>query len=498
MKKIYLLLMVLFLFSACMGKKEFNIDKVEAPKDYTLFKNINDNLDVKNAGLSTYNYELELAFLLDISNEADYEKYFYKSYINEISFNINDSEISNMVMEFLNNGSSITEAYKYISYMYENKRSLLETANFFQYCFPDYNFAGVDKFLSSKSKCINDYQMGAELYRKAHLGLLKARNMLKYAIENQLKNESEKVRADAHLYIALSYLAQDELYQILEVKKHAALWKELGGEKIEIFSKEKNKELNALLTYTAYNENTGVMELLEDGIDKGFLNVALSFGGVYNYLNDDVYMPLSIVKRDENKYAVNPFFTNFYNIESVLSAFSLMVYNDNGSDPLLYNVRNNYDNIYNNPVYILPLNGAVYIVEMQEDKPLKVEFLNPAYFDTSYGSNGYTGGDNLPAILNEYGFNVLQKDYIAYDNGKGKFIWNGNIKDQQPDKAKLFKLRNVMDCLHGNEERLLYFCSNRARLITAKYEYDNYKCRNNKKNCFISVDDMIKRGDFYE
>ena len=35
--------------------------------------------------------------------------------------------------------------------------------------------------------------------------------------------------ADAHLLIAISYLAQDELYQILEVKKHAALWKELGG-----------------------------------------------------------------------------------------------------------------------------------------------------------------------------------------------------------------------------------------------------------------------------
>ena len=100
-----------------------------------------------------------------------------------------------------------------------------------------------------------------------------------------------------------------------------------------------------------------------------------------------------------------------------------------------------------------------------------------------------------PIIVNDYGYDMLQRDYISYEKGSGEFVWNGNIKDQQPDKSKLFKLRNVMDCLHGNDERLIDFCSNRGRLIRAKYEHDNYKCRN-KENCFMTVDDMIKRGDY--
>ena len=184
-------------------------------------------------------------------------------------------------------------------------------------------------------------------------------------------------------------------------------------------------------------------------------------------------------------------------VEHVLASYALLVETEKEIDSSVYNVRNNYDKLYDNPVYILPLNGAVYIVEMKDEKPLKVEFLNPAYFDTSYNTGGFSDNDYREFIVNEYGFDMLQKDYISYENGKGKFVWNGNIKDQQPDKAKLFKLRNMMDCLHGNDVRLIYFCSNRGRLIQAKYEHENYKCRN-KENCFMTVEDMIKRGDYNE
>ena len=246
MKKYTILLILLVILTGCKGKDEFNVEKIEAPKDYELFDNLNDKLDIENAGLSIYDYDKELAFLLDISKEADYEKYFYKNYLDVTNIIQYDDEMLNYINNFIDNGTSISSAYKFIASMFDSKSKLLELAKFDQYCFPDYNFSKAYEFFDRKLQCVGDFQKGAEIYRKAHLGLLKARNMLKYAIENQLKEESDKVRADAHLYIAISYLAQDELYQILEVKKHAALWKELGGDKVEIFSSEKNKELNEL------------------------------------------------------------------------------------------------------------------------------------------------------------------------------------------------------------------------------------------------------------
>ena len=490
MKKYTILLILLVILTGCKGKEGSNTVSIDAPEDYVLFENLSDKLDIKNAGLSTYDYTKEAAFLLDISKEADYEKYFYKKYVDNVS-EYEKSELEKTIDDFINNGNSIASAYSFIGNMYVNKGKLLEISKFGSYCFPYYDFAGSDVFKDKLQTCYQGYEIGAELYRKANLGLLKARNMLKYAIENQLKEESDKVRADAHLLIAISYLAQDELYQILEVKKHAALWKELGGDKVEIFSKETNKELNELLKYVAYNENTGVIELLKDGIEKGFINQVVSLGGVYNYLNDDFYLPVSIVKRDENQYAINPFFTVYHDEQKVFSTFPLLVKPEKPIDVSSYNVQNNLDRLYNNQLYILPLNGAVYILEMKDNKPLKVEFLNPAYYDTSY----FRDETMKPIIVNDYGYDMLQRDYISYEKGSGEFVWNGNIKDQQPDKSKLFKLRNVMDCLHGNDERLIDFCSNRGRLIRAKYEHDNYKCRN-KENCFMTVDDMIKRGDY--
>ena len=258
MKKYTILLILLVILTGCKGKEGRNTVSIDAPEDYVLFENLSDKLDIKNAGLSTYDYTKEAAFLLDISKEADFEKYFYKKYVDNVS-EYEKSELEKTIDDFINNGNSVASAYSFIGNMYVNKGKLLEISKFGSYCFPYYDFAGSDVFKDKLQTCYQGYEIGAELYRKANLGLLKARNMLKYAIENQLKEESDKVRADAHLLITISYLAQDELYQILEVKKHAALWKELGGQTVEIFSKETNKELNELLKYVAYNENTGVI-----------------------------------------------------------------------------------------------------------------------------------------------------------------------------------------------------------------------------------------------
>ena len=128
MKKYTILLILLVILTGCKGKDEFNVEKIEAPKDYELFDNLTDKLDIENAGLSIYDYDKELAFLLDISKEADYEKYFYKNYLDENSVAQYDDEMLDYINNFMDNGSSISSAYKFISYMFDSKSKLLELA----------------------------------------------------------------------------------------------------------------------------------------------------------------------------------------------------------------------------------------------------------------------------------------------------------------------------------------------------------------------------------
>ena len=126
MKKYCIILATLIAFTGCKGKDEFNVEKIEAPKDYELFDNLNDKLDIENAGLSIYDYDKELAFLLDISKEADYEKYFYKNYLDVTNIIQYDDEMLNYINNFIDNGTSISSAYKFIASMFDSKSKLLE------------------------------------------------------------------------------------------------------------------------------------------------------------------------------------------------------------------------------------------------------------------------------------------------------------------------------------------------------------------------------------
>ena len=81
MKKLYLLCVIICLLPACKKSEEFNIDNIKAPKDYVLFEKADNKLDVENAGTNKYNKETSYAFLLDVSKENDYEKYFPKKYV---------------------------------------------------------------------------------------------------------------------------------------------------------------------------------------------------------------------------------------------------------------------------------------------------------------------------------------------------------------------------------------------------------------------------------
>ncbi len=117
MKKLYLLCVIICLLPACKKSEEFNIDNIKAPKDYVLFKKTDNKLDIANAGTNKYNKEASYAFLLDVSKENDYEKYFPKKYvIEEDNYNL-DNDAAKKLDEFLTNGVSINDAYKIISYV---------------------------------------------------------------------------------------------------------------------------------------------------------------------------------------------------------------------------------------------------------------------------------------------------------------------------------------------------------------------------------------------
>ncbi len=488
MKKLYLLCVIICFLPACKKSEEFNIN-IKAPKDYVLFEKADNKLDVENAGTNKYNKETSYAFLLDVSKENDYEKYFPKKYVigEENNYNL-DNDAAKKLDEFLNNGVSINDAYNIISYVYINKEFLTETANFGKYCFPEGSFEK-DKIYKNdiRNKCYADFEKGTRFYNKVNLSLLKARNMLLYALDNDLKEESDKIKADAHLMIAVSYIASDELYRLEKIKEHAALWKELGGISVNIFDDDINKKMTSLLTYTAYNENTGVVEILRDSAEKGFMDLVLSKGGIYNYLNDDDYTPVTVMKRGD-KYALNPFFIEYENtgIDTYMADIVEPLHKVNNNH---YDLQKKYDVLYDNPVYILALNGAVYTVEINNGMPLKAEFRNPAYFRTGYLNREK---NNLPKISSEYEYGYIQKDYIKYDNnGKAATVWNGDIREQQPDKSRLFKFRGVVDCLNDTETGTAEICGNRENMIMAKYLY-KLKC-GGKKDCFVKSSDINGR-----
>lgn len=488
MKKIYILLALLILFSACSKKVEFNENNVSAEEEI-IFDNISSNLDYKNAGRASYNKSMQYGDLLDACKEKDSEKYYIKYNVN-VEQDFADMPYALRAVEFLEKGSSLSDAYKHIAVYYVN-RDNLGIFNFNDYILP-YS-ENIDN--GNMSDVQSRYIKGTEAARQINLSLLKARNMIIYALNDKMMKSSDKVKAQAHLMIAVSYLAQDRLYNILEIKKHAALWKELGGLEVDFLGNAENKQLTALLTYVAYNENTGVIELITDGIKKEFLQAAFSKGGIFNYLNDGFYMPVGMAFR-QSKYAVNPFYMKYETYKDTASIMKIIISGkETGEDDKLadYNIQNNFDTIYDNEVYILPLNGAVYTVEVKDNSALKVEFRNPAYFDTSYAGclyNDTARQKGLPKILSEYEYNLLQKDYIINNNGRLNVVWNGTIRNQMPDEKKLFTFKGVINCFNSqdNISKLEKICSSRENMIKAKYIHKN-RC-GNKKDCIIKSSDI--------
>lgn len=455
--------------------------------------------------------------LVNITNEEDYEKYFPKRYLNTYKRDITDIEdntpfvslysgIENYdkydidinsnktfayVNDFIKNQNTLDEAYNLIVYLFQN-RDNLNYIDFNKYCLPEGYYA--TKYLDEIRKCYNYYENGAEQYRITFLALLKARNIIKTAIDS-LTNDSKK--ANAYLMIAISYFNQDRLYQLYNIKKYAALWKELGGKDVDIFDEKDNHQLTALLTYLAYNDNIDVKEILKHSVDKDFIYLVLSKGGLFNYLNDDYYMPVGISEMYgimENKiYYINAFFPQYEYIADINIVMQALIKPDKDFIPSEYEVQNAFsiNNSSNHPIYILALNGAVYTVVMKDNKPLQVDFRNPAYFNTNFILSDKNSG-NLPEILNENNYQYKQSLYMYYTNGNAELKWNGDIRNQQPDKDKLFKFRGVLNCLQAikdNNTALIEYCGNREKLIKAKYLHQE-KCKRNEKDCFVSAEEI--------
>ncbi len=492
MRKFLLFFSLLLFFTSCKNSDEFNIKKVDAPKDYELFESIESNLDTLNAGTSSYIGDMKYGFLLDITKESDYEKYFPRYSMTAYVLsddNFTKYESYKMAAEFLRKGSSLQEAYRLISYYYVN-RDKLNIFDFNQYVLP-YN---TEFQPEEQDKVYAEYVLQTEAVRRINLSLLKARNSIKYALENNIKENKKDEQAMAHLMIAVSYLAQDRLYQLENIKKHAALWKELGGKDVDFLGSKENGPLTELLTYIAYNDNIGVAKLLIDGLNKGFLHTVLSPGGLFNYLNDDFYMPCGMAVRND-KYAVNPFYERYGDYKKTTAVLKRLISGESENEEesyVNYNITNNLDRLYDNPVYILALNGVVYTVEMQGGIPYKVEYRNPLFFDVSYINpfqHSSEEGSVFPNILSEYNISFKQTLFLVNDNNTYKKAWKGNISNEQPIKNNLFKFKGVIDCLDKSILDTVFLCGYRENMIMIKDIYET-KC-SGKVDCTLSADDII-------
>lgn len=491
MKKILSLLVLLVFFTACKDNGEFKIDKIKVSKEYNIFDSMENNLDTVNAGTSLYNKDMKYSFLLDITQESDYEKYLPRYSLEAYVLtddNFTQYKSYELASEFLRNGNTLQDAYKVISYYYVN-RDNLNIFDFNQYILP-YSTVYESEITD---EVYNNYVLQTEVTRRINLALLKARNMVKYVLENNMQEKKDEDKAMASVMIALSYLAQDRLYQLDNIKKYAALWKEYGGKDVTFLGMN-NTNVAELLNYLAYNDNIGLEEVIRDGLSKGFFNIAISQGGVYNYLNDNFYMPVGLAVRN-NKYAINPFYERFGDYKITTSILKEIITGKSSSEQdsaVYYKIANNFDKLYDNPIYFLPLKGVVYTIEMKNGYPYRMGFRNPAYYNLNYLNpldNKLYDEGVFPKILSEYNIPFTQTDYMVYENNKVKTVWKGNIRDQQPDIHRLFKFKGVIDCLEKSVGDTVYICGSREMLILAKYIHSK-KCFG-KVDCTISADDIV-------
>ena len=117
MKKYGIVISFIILFSACMQDNEYNIEEINAPKNINIFEESFAKLDYINAGTSFYKNERDYDFLIDVSKEDDYEKYFPKEYDKYLG-DYKTSKIQQQAEDFMDVGTDLTSAYKIITYFY--------------------------------------------------------------------------------------------------------------------------------------------------------------------------------------------------------------------------------------------------------------------------------------------------------------------------------------------------------------------------------------------
>ena len=147
---------------------------------------------------------MQYGALLDVSKEADFEKYFIK-YNVDTEYDFTDMPYALRAVEFLEKGAALSDAYKHIAVYYVNRENL-GIFDFNDYVLPYSENINNDNISDVQSM----YIKGTEAARQINLSLLKARNMIIYALDNQIKEASDKVKAQAHLMIAISYLSRTD------------------------------------------------------------------------------------------------------------------------------------------------------------------------------------------------------------------------------------------------------------------------------------------------
>lgn len=501
-KEILILLLVpimVLLLQSCSKKNKNEWDYTIAPKDYEVNGQIDNSQSEENVATPKYNSSNELNYLANIDLEKDFEKYYkkYSLYEKNLEYQqkLSNSEKYKYAKDFIINGNRIDLAYKTILFFYKQRENL-NYVDFNLYCNP---YTGNLENQKYEDECAAIYNEATELYRLTNLALLKARRMILDIVNTQMKENAKiEEKEMAYTMIILSYLAQDRLYRYDEIVKYAKVLTDLSKSNKEndgklvvkiFFDDDENERIEKLINFINSKENLNLVEVINYAKKEKIEEIIFSTNGYYNYLNDNYYTPVGVVKRGD-KYSINAYFPQYVKFRIIPEIMKkLMPGNLNDEkENKYYDYQNNLDNLYDNEHVIFPFNNILYFIEYENKNIKTVKLFNPKLFDLNYPNmnSNIPELSGMPRIMNEYNYKINNSEFISFEDGKAKVLWNNVDEGYVVNENDLFKLGNNINCFSPIDSDTSKICGNRELLIITKY---NEEYANKYKVKAISIED---------
>ena len=510
---------------SCTKNNKNEWDYAIAPNNYEVQGKIDNSLNLEHVATSKYNSFKELNYLSNIDTEKDFQKYYKKYSLFEKNLDFEEKKESldkyQFIKEFINNGNSLEDAYKTILYFYKQRENL-NYVDFSLYCNPYFGDYENSEF---EDDCASTYNEASELYRLTNLSLLKARRIILDIINNQMKENVNLEETEmAYTMVILSYLGQDRLYNLSDIQKYSKIImknrlnnsEKNKRKKFEIeifFDNKENKKIENLINYIGNVSEFTLVDIMKKAKNEKFLDLIFSTNGYYNYLNDNYYTPVAIIKRGE-RFAINAYYPQYFQYKIIPEIMKKIIpenvkMNFKNS---YYDFQNNLDILFNNEHFIFPYDGVIFVVEMKDNNFHKIKVFNPKLYDLNYPNmnSNISEISGMPRIMNEYNYKVNNSDFINFENGKyfinqnsdendnvyfddnksESCLWNNVADDLKIDKNVFFKLGDGINCFDSSSRINDKICGNRELMIIMKY-IQMKECYN-KSECKINPAEINK------